>query len=74
MNLHELGAKLSDMYENAKEGEKVTMIHLFGIKYAEQIKNLDEPLRKVISAANIHASYNSELSKGVKLSSYVKEK
>ena len=33
MTKQELGQVLYDMYENAKSGEKVTMIHLFGIKY-----------------------------------------
>jgi len=38
MTITELAKILSDMYDNAAEGEKVTMIHLFGIKYAKYIR------------------------------------
>ena len=38
MTLNELGTKLSEMYNNAPKGDSVAMIHLFGIKYADQIK------------------------------------
>lgn len=33
-----LGGILSKMYKEAPEGDKVTFIHLFGIKYADEIK------------------------------------
>ncbi|WP_436286865.1 HTH-like domain-containing protein [Vibrio alginolyticus] len=38
MTLNELGSILEKMYQNAPENESVAMIHLFAIKYAEQIK------------------------------------
>ena len=38
MTLSELGKKLSEMYNNANKGDTVAMIHLFGIKYANEIK------------------------------------
>ena len=38
MTLNELGTKLSEMYNNAPKGNSVAMIHLFGIKYANEIK------------------------------------
>ena len=41
MTLSELGKKLSEMYNNAPEGDAVAMIHLFGIKYAKEIKKSD---------------------------------
>ena len=34
----ELGLKLKEMYDNALHGERVTMIHLFGVKYGAQIR------------------------------------
>ena len=37
MTLSELGKKLSKMYNNAPKGDAVAMIHLFGIKYANEI-------------------------------------
>ncbi len=33
MTKADLGLKLKEMYDNALDGEKVAMIHLFGIKY-----------------------------------------
>ena len=36
MNLMTLSRELSKMYDNADEGEKVAMIHLFGIKNKTQ--------------------------------------
>ena len=38
MTINQLGVALSDMYHNAPKGETVAMVHLFGIKYAEEIK------------------------------------
>ena len=74
MELKELGEKLSDMYHNAPSGDKVAMIHLFGIKYADEI-NLSKISNKDIAIkANIPESYKTEISKGVKLAKYVKEK
>ena len=40
MTLLELSSSLKDMYENAPETDQSTMIHLFGIKYADEIKML----------------------------------
>ena len=39
MTLRELGTKLSEMYNHAPKGDTVAMIHLFGIKYANEIKH-----------------------------------
>ncbi len=71
MNLNELGAKLREMYENAPKGDAVAMIHLFGIKYASEIKNCDYSKKDIIEASGISSSYLTELTKGVKLSDYV---
>ena len=38
MSIKELGERLQDMYSNAPTGDAVAMIHLFGIKYTEQIE------------------------------------
>lgn len=34
----ELGLILKEMYSNAPNGEMVTQIHLFGVKYADEIR------------------------------------
>ncbi len=38
MTINKLASILSEMYKNASKGEAVAMIHLFGIKYADDIK------------------------------------
>ncbi len=68
----QLGKILFDMYDNAPRKEQVTMIHLFGIKYSEEIKNAG--IKEIVDASGIYSTYKSEVSKGVKLAKYVKEK
>ena len=69
MTVNELGKTLEDMYENAPEGEKVTMIFLFGIKYQVQIKEVG--VRQVIDQSGISSTYATELAKAIKLGKYV---
>ncbi|NIY92026.1 HTH-like domain-containing protein [Vibrio diazotrophicus] len=71
MTLNELADTLSDMYQNASHGDSVAMIHLFGIKYALDIKVLGVSCKAIAKAAHINESYGTEISKGVKLSKYV---
>ena len=66
MTLIELGTKLSEMYNNAPKGDSVAMIHLFGIKYADQIKESEYSKKDIINQSGISASYLTELTKGVK--------
>jgi hypothetical protein len=74
MTLKELGEKLSEMYNNAPSGYSVAMIHLFGIKYANEILLSRFSKKDIANAARIPESYGTEISKGVKLAEYVKEK
>lgn len=67
--VHELGVKLKEMYDNAPRKEQVTMIHLFGVRYSEDIQKVG--IREVIEAAGIHSTYRTELNKAVKLAKYV---
>jgi hypothetical protein len=71
MTLEDLGKILHDMYFDSKDGEAVAMIHLFGIKYANQIEGLDVSKKDIARAAGINDSYGTEINKGVKLSKYV---
>ena len=71
MTLNELGTKLRDMYHNAPKGDTVAMIHLFGIKYAEEIKKCNFSKKNIIEQAGLPISYLTELTKGVKLAEYV---
>ncbi|MDX8340541.1 hypothetical protein SLH46_15180 [Draconibacterium sp. IB214405] len=70
MTEKELSEKLADMYFNAMKGEAVSMIHLFGIKYAEEIRNYS--IKEIIEMSGLNPSYGTEVSKGMKLAKYVK--
>lgn len=70
--LKELGNILDKMYSNAPKKEQVTMIHLFGVKYAEDVQKVG--IREVIEQSGIHSTYRTELSKAVKLAKYVHPK
>ena len=74
MELKDLGEKLKEMYNNAPGGEKVAMIHLFGIKYADEITRSHSSNKDIAIKAGIPESYGTEISKGVKLAKHVKEK
>jgi hypothetical protein len=74
MNIKELGGKLREMYTNAPKGGAVAMIHLFGIKYAEEINKSEHSKKDIVKASGISESYLTELTKGVKLAEYVTPK
>lgn len=74
MDKYALAKILNDMYENAADGESVAMIHLFGIKYAEDIIKAETNATELAKLGNINNSYATEISKGMKLSKYVKVK
>ena len=74
MNLIELGKELKKMYENAQSGDAVCMIHLFGVRYARQINQVDCTAKDIAEQAGIPMSYETEIRKGIKLSKYVSEK
>jgi hypothetical protein len=74
MTINELGNKLSEMYNNAPKGDAVAMIHLFGIKYADEINKSDYSKKDIIKQSGISTSYLTELTKGVKLADYVTPK
>ncbi|HJS14629.1 HTH-like domain-containing protein [Rheinheimera sp.] len=71
MDLLHLGKELKEMYLSSNDGEAVAMIHVFGIKYAKEIKNTGVSMKKIAQAAGIKESYATEISKGVKLSKFV---
>lgn len=71
MTTFELGSKLREMYENAMDSNQVAMIHLFGILYTDEIDRANATNSEVIRAAGINSSYQTELSKGRKLSKFV---
>jgi len=66
MSKDELSQILKDMYNNAKDGEKVAMIHLFGMKYGNEIKQAAS-FKEIAQLAGIQESYATEISKGSKI-------
>ena len=58
------------MYDNAPAGEKATSIHLFGIKYADEIGSMSS--KELVIRADLHESYHTEIRKMIKLAKYVK--
>jgi len=68
MNSLELGKILQRRYQDAQKGEQVASIHLFGIEYGNVIRAKKLKIKHIIENANLDLSYQTELSKGVKLS------
>lgn len=70
-SLNDLAAILNEMYHGAKEGEATTMIHLFGVRYADRLRELGRSTKDVAVAAGINESYGNEIGKGMRLARYV---
>ena len=66
---HAAAARLKQMRKNALTNEKAVQVHLFGIKYAEDLAGLN--LKAVVKAADLEESYVTEVRKGMKLAKYV---
>ena len=68
----QLAATLASMYHRGLEtGEGVAMIHLFGIKYSDEIQSTGATAKMIVELSGIPASFATEVSKGIKLSKYV---
>lgn len=67
----ELAEKLKDRFAHAERNATSLAVHLFGIEYGGIIKNEEHMIRKIVELAGLEKGYIPELSKGVKLSSYV---
>ena len=61
------------MYDSAGTN-KTTMIHLFGIIYGDKMKEGNIKPIEVLTAAQMHESYVTEVNKGIRLSQYVELK
>ena len=71
MVMTERGAaeRLKRMYESAPYGSKVTSIHLFAIKHAEDLAKLD--VGTIVKVAGVPVSYVTEVHKGMRLAMHV---
>lgn len=65
----ELALELRDAVRRANAGEIVVSIHLFGIRNERSLRGV--PLKELVDAAGIPASYHTEIHKGMKLAKYV---
>ena len=66
-----LGKILKDMYENAPKNEQILMINLFGVKFGSIIKLRGYNAGIIVRHAVLSNWSRAEVSKGVKLSTYV---
>lgn len=57
------------MYRDEVGGGKAISIHLFAIKYADDIGDL--PLKEIVAGASLPSSYATEIRKGINLAQYV---
>jgi len=55
--------------EKARDKQKVVSIHLFGIRYSEQLRNISLP--ELVAKAGVHTPYATEIRKGMNLAKYV---
>ena len=69
MTLEEAGIKLREMYDATPNGEQVVHIHLFDIKYANQLGSLIN--KEIVRQAKMKESYGTEMAQGRKLAKYV---
>jgi hypothetical protein len=77
MSENELGKILKNMYEGKDAGKgvkKTTMIHLFGVIYAIEIRSSGITPKAICKAANMPESYQVEINKGIALAQYVELK
>lgn len=74
MEIKELALILKKNYENSLPGEQVATIHLFGIEYGQEIRKRSYAAREIVNESGLRKSYSAELSKGIKLSKFVKLK
>ena len=63
MTVRELAMRLKEMYENSSN-EKTTMIHLFGIMYAEEIKGCGSTPKEILKLANMPEQMIQNIAKG----------
>lgn len=69
MTIEEAAKRLAAMYREAPDREKALSVHLFGIKYAEQIEGMTA--HGIAERAELPRSYGTEIRKGIRLARYV---
>ena len=73
MTVDEAARILRGMYDAGAQGRglMVTAIHLFGIRYADDLSRL-QPIKEILLHAGMSDTYQTEVYKGIRLAGYVK--
>ncbi len=71
MKIEDAARALREMYDDPETGKAVS-IHLFGIRYAEELDGMS--IDEVVARAGLPESYRTEVRKGITLARYVVEK
>ncbi|OQP86670.1 hypothetical protein BTR14_09505 [Rhizobium rhizosphaerae] len=70
MNEEQAALILSQAYTEAEANRnQATSVHLFGIRYADQLAGLS--LSEILRQANMPSTYATEIRKGMKLAQFV---
>lgn len=72
MKISDAANKLREAYFDAPKGLKATNVHLFGIKYADQLPGMN--LHDLAELAGLPRSYGVEINKGKNLAQFVELK
>lgn len=57
--------------ENKRHGKASAMIHLFGIRYADELQACEESPARIAELATGKYRYGTEINKGINLAHYV---
>ena len=69
MQIDQASQILAQTYQEALAKEKALSVHLFGIKYADQIRDMSA--KDIAVGAELPESYKTEIRKGINLAKYV---
>ncbi|AZN97256.1 hypothetical protein EJ066_08115 [Mesorhizobium sp. M9A.F.Ca.ET.002.03.1.2] len=69
MKIEDAAKILAQMYSTAPDKEKAVHVHLFGIRYADELDGM--PLQEIAVRAGISKNYGTEIRKGINLARYV---
>ena len=72
MTPRELADILSEMHRSAAYGKKSVVVHLFGIRYADEIRDCGATAADIVGLSSLrNTTLATEVSKGTKLAKYV---
>jgi hypothetical protein len=69
MKITDMVDALRTAYANAPKGEQSTSVHLFGIRYAEELAGA--PINEIAVRAGLTEHWGTEIRKGMRLARYV---